>query len=189
MISRSFLISSVCLALATGCATSPASAPASYIASAHLDATKFLAAPDPSASAQHADLAAVQAAQALKGAPRWSLAQADDDISPYSAFGAVLGPDFTKARTAKTAALFTVLFADVKALEITPANLTKTISAFANTDGGDLYVGIDEIGLLKLRQWDGFSNQEAANGHLQIFEKLFHHHSPSRFQYLLRIAG
>ena len=64
-------------------------------------------------------------------------------------------------------------FADVKAIEISPANLTKTISAFANTDGGDLYIGIAEIGQLKFREWSGFSVPENANGHLQIFEKLF----------------
>jgi ATP-dependent DNA helicase RecG len=64
-------------------------------------------------------------------------------------------------------------FADVKAIEIAPAKLTKTISAFANSDGGDLYVGIDEVGPEKARRWRGFQDQEAANGHLQIFEKLF----------------
>lgn len=64
-------------------------------------------------------------------------------------------------------------FADVKAIEISPASLTKTISAFANSDGGDLYVGIPEVGQPKIRSWKGFDDQEAANGHLQIFEKLF----------------
>jgi ATP-dependent DNA helicase RecG len=64
-------------------------------------------------------------------------------------------------------------FADVKATAIAPAKLTKIISAFANSDGGDLYVGIGEVGEKKHRVWDGFANQEAANGHLQIFEKLF----------------
>lgn len=64
-------------------------------------------------------------------------------------------------------------FSDVKSIDISPGNLTKTVSAFANTDGGDLYIGISEIGHLKLRKWDGFSDHEAANGHLQIFEKLF----------------
>jgi len=35
-------------------------------------------------------------------------------------------------------------FADVKAKEIAPSKLSKTISAFANSDGGDLYIGISE---------------------------------------------
>ncbi len=35
-------------------------------------------------------------------------------------------------------------YSDVKAIEISPASLTKTMSAFANSDGGELCVGIDE---------------------------------------------
>ncbi len=64
-------------------------------------------------------------------------------------------------------------FSDVKAIEIKPSSLTKTISAFANADGGDLYVGIGEEGEDKRRYWKGFADPEAANGHLQIFETLF----------------
>jgi uncharacterized repeat protein (TIGR03803 family) len=65
-------------------------------------------------------------------------------------------------------------FSDIKAIEIAPKTLTKCISAFANSDGGDLYVGIAEIDrAANLRKWDGFTNQESANGHLQIFEELF----------------
>jgi ATP-dependent DNA helicase RecG len=60
-------------------------------------------------------------------------------------------------------------FYDVKAIEIEPAKLTKAISAFANSDGGDLYVGI----VNEPRAWKGFANPEAANGHIQIFDKLF----------------
>lgn len=60
-------------------------------------------------------------------------------------------------------------FADVKAREKPPRALSEDISAFANTDGGDLYVGITD----KERRWIGFDNVEAANGHLQLFEELF----------------
>lgn len=60
-------------------------------------------------------------------------------------------------------------FRELKGREIAPRDLTTTISAFANADGGDLYIGISD----KTRVWDGFRNQEAANGHLQIFEELF----------------
>lgn len=60
-------------------------------------------------------------------------------------------------------------FGDLKAKEIAPRDLTNHISAFANTDGGDLYVGITD----KERLWTGFINTEASNGHLQIFEELF----------------
>ena len=65
-------------------------------------------------------------------------------------------------------------FADLKAIEVEPAKLTKHMSAFANTDGGDVYIGIDEsAGTPKVRTWRGFANPESANGHIQAFEKFF----------------
>ena len=64
-------------------------------------------------------------------------------------------------------------FSDVKSIAVSPAQLTKVISAFANSDGGEVYIGITESGFNKTRGWEGFKDQEAANGHLQIFEKLF----------------
>jgi ATP-dependent DNA helicase RecG len=64
-------------------------------------------------------------------------------------------------------------FADIKAIEIAPGRLTKSMSAFANADGGDLYVGIDEHGHAKARGWRGFPDVEAANGHIQAFEATF----------------
>lgn len=64
-------------------------------------------------------------------------------------------------------------FLDLKAVEIAPAKLTRSISAFANADGGELYIGIDEDKTLQSRKWRGFVDEEAANGHLQAFESLF----------------
>src|SRR5712692_10391183 len=64
-------------------------------------------------------------------------------------------------------------FADLKGVDIKPAKLTKTIAAFANADGGELYIGIDEDINSRRRAWRGFPNQEAANAHLQVFENLF----------------
>jgi ATP-dependent DNA helicase RecG len=64
-------------------------------------------------------------------------------------------------------------FMDLKAAAIAPAKLTEAISAFANSDGGELFVGIGEDKTTGRRNWSGFANQEAANGHLQIFEHLF----------------
>lgn len=67
-------------------------------------------------------------------------------------------------------------FYELKAKEIQPRKLTKTITAFANSDGGEVYVGIGEVkedGVVKHRSWNGFANQEEANGHLQIFTELF----------------
>jgi ATP-dependent DNA helicase RecG len=64
-------------------------------------------------------------------------------------------------------------FLDVKAKEIKPSRLTRTVSAFANADGGEIYIGIKENSLPFPHKWDGFANPEQANGHLQAFESLF----------------
>src|SRR5690349_10812070 len=67
-------------------------------------------------------------------------------------------------------------YSDVKATAIAPAKLSHTIAAFANTDGGDLYIGVSEQlpgGNAKRREWAGFPDVEAANGHLQAFERSF----------------
>lgn len=64
-------------------------------------------------------------------------------------------------------------FADLKSLDIAPAKLTKAMAAFANADGGELFVGIDEDRTTGVRTWRGFANIEGANGHLQPFEALF----------------
>src|SRR5215469_377306 len=66
-------------------------------------------------------------------------------------------------------------FADLKAIAVSTKKLGRTVSAFANAAGGDLYTGIGETELLgvKVRTWHGFANQEAANGHLQSLEALF----------------
>ena len=66
-------------------------------------------------------------------------------------------------------------FHDLKSKNIAPAKLTKTISAFANAAGGELYVGVDERtgpAGAKIRTWRGFSDPEEANGHLQAFEQV-----------------
>lgn len=75
-------------------------------------------------------------------------------------------------------------FADVKSADISPGKLTKNISAFANSDGGDLYIGITEDGPDKVRGWKGFSNQEAANSHLQVVSDLFPLGGDVDFQFL-----
>ena len=65
-------------------------------------------------------------------------------------------------------------FSDVKAKMISPASLTKTLSALANAEGGEVYIGIHEINKQEgIRIWDGFKNPEEANGFIQAFEELF----------------
>lgn len=62
-------------------------------------------------------------------------------------------------------------FSDLKAIEIKPSKLTQSMSAFSNADGGEIFIGVDET--KDTRTWRGFSNIEAANGHIQAFEALF----------------
>jgi len=64
-------------------------------------------------------------------------------------------------------------FCDLKAIEITPAKLTRTISAFSNSEGGEVFIGIDEDKETSIRTWRGFEAPEGANGHIQTFEKFF----------------
>jgi ATP-dependent DNA helicase RecG len=64
-------------------------------------------------------------------------------------------------------------FLDFKSIEIQPSKLTKSISAFANADGGELYIGIHEDKRNKELIWSGFKTIEDANGHLQVLNELF----------------
>lgn len=60
-------------------------------------------------------------------------------------------------------------FADLKSKDVAPRKLTQTICALANADGGEIFIGIEDTP----RVWSGFEEMEAANGHIQAFEKLF----------------
>jgi ATP-dependent DNA helicase RecG len=54
-------------------------------------------------------------------------------------------------------------FNDVKSTRISPAKLQETFVAFANSDGGDLYIGIEDKSIQGERVI-GFQEQEDANG-------------------------
>lgn len=80
----------------------------------------------------------------------------------------------TDAQVATLLAVEEGHFLDLKAIEVTPAAVTKAVSAFANTSGGELFIGIDEaIGTSgKERTWRGFADEEAANGLVQAIETM-----------------
>lgn len=63
-------------------------------------------------------------------------------------------------------------FLDFKSIEVSPGKLTRAMAAFANAEGGELYVGFDE-GDGGSFAWRGFPTPEEANGHIQAFGQLF----------------
>ncbi len=79
-------------------------------------------------------------------------------------------------------------FVDLKSLDIAPAKLTKAMSAFANADGGELFVGIDENRQTGIHSWRGFKNVESANGHLQPFDALFPLGQDFQYEFLAAIG-
>ena len=63
-------------------------------------------------------------------------------------------------------------FNDFKAKDIEGKKLSRTMSAFANASGGDIYVGIREENDTKIKHWEGFKSIEAANGLIQMLSNL-----------------
>ena len=65
-------------------------------------------------------------------------------------------------------------YIDLKAVETEPANLSEAVSAFSNTAGGELFIGIDEKAAeaKKTRAWRGFKDIEAANDRIATIEKM-----------------
>lgn len=63
-------------------------------------------------------------------------------------------------------------FNDFKSKDIDGKKLSRTISAFANASGGDIYVGIREENDTKIKHWEGFKAIEDANGLVQMISNL-----------------
>jgi len=66
---------------------------------------------------------------------------------------------------------------DFKSKRIAPSKLSETLSAFANAEGGEVFVGIED----KPKAWDGFAKKEDANNLIAELEQLFP--STDHFQY------
>jgi ATP-dependent DNA helicase RecG len=80
-------------------------------------------------------------------------------------------------------------FCEVKSIEIEPAKLTRTISAFSNAEGGELYIGIDENKEKNQKTWRGFLTPEKANGFIQAFEKFFPLGNDYSYDFLRSASG
>jgi ATP-dependent DNA helicase RecG len=80
--------------------------------------------------------------------------------------------ELCKAERDKLLALEEGHFCELKSTGVQPAKLSRSIAAFTNSEGGELYVGISQDNTRK-NFWAGFPFQESANGHLQCFESLF----------------
>ncbi|MEA5450209.1 ATP-binding protein [Leptolyngbya sp. CCNP1308] len=63
---------------------------------------------------------------------------------------------------------------DFKDKRIKPSKLCQTVSAFANADGGEIYVGIEEIKEKGEFKWSGFANEEEANPFIQVVEDMLY---------------
>jgi ATP-dependent DNA helicase RecG len=75
-------------------------------------------------------------------------------------------------------------FLDFKAKAVSPAKLTKSLSAFANADGGELLIGVLDSGAHASKRWAGFTNVEEANAHIQTFEQFFPLGTYFKYQFL-----
>jgi len=75
-------------------------------------------------------------------------------------------------------------FGDVKDVSIQPGKMSQSISALANADGGELWIGINEDSTRKIRSWQGFSKVEDANAHIQILTDLLEIGTPYSFDFL-----
>jgi ATP-dependent DNA helicase RecG len=98
--------------------------------------------------------------------------------------------EITRAQAEKVINFEEGQFGDVKAVEKRPADLSEDVSAFANSDGGELFIGVDELKVngIKTRSWRGFADPEAANGFTQLFANIFPVGSGFEYEFL-RCAG
>jgi ATP-dependent DNA helicase RecG len=74
-------------------------------------------------------------------------------------------------------------FLDFKGRAIGAAKLTKALSAFANADGGELYIGVSETQSHTF-DWNGFPRIEDANGHIQHLEAHFPFGGDFQYEFL-----
>jgi ATP-dependent DNA helicase RecG len=75
-------------------------------------------------------------------------------------------------------------FLDFKSKRVKPANITKILSAYANADGGEVFIGIEDRAKIDVERWAGFATMEEANGHIQALEEFFPLGTYFKYQFL-----
>ncbi len=104
---------------------------------------------------------------------RWTPSEAGGEVVCDTAAVSIDVSDIDLAAAERLLATEEGHFGDLKRIEIAPAKLSNSMSAFANADGGELLIGIAEDKAANTREWSGFPTVEDANGHLQTFEGAF----------------
>jgi ATP-dependent DNA helicase RecG len=64
-------------------------------------------------------------------------------------------------------------YLDFKSKEIKPSSIEKNVSAFGNSSGGEIIVGIDEASDKGTFSWNGFKRIEDANAHVHLLMGAF----------------
>jgi len=87
-------------------------------------------------------------------------------------------------------------FLDFKSKDISGSKLQKSVVAFANADGGEILVGIEDpraSGRASIDRWNGFNVQEEANQLIQTISQDITPYPPVEFEFyevdLLRKKG
>lgn len=91
--------------------------------------------------------------------------------------------EITDAEVQRLLELHESHFLDFKSKRILPNKLSRSLSAFANADGGELYVGIEENADGTFH-WSGFEKPEDANGLVSVIEECAKGSNDLRIEFL-----
>lgn len=72
----------------------------------------------------------------------------------------------------KIVALSESWIVDMKGKDIKPAKLSRTVSAFANSNGGEIYLGISHLDDKDQYFWNGYVNEESFNQYATLLEEI-----------------